>query len=58
VSYYFVLSEHQEPDLESGGTTNVSETEFITTGGMVWSEGRWLVDGLQGEWGPNVFKQG
>lgn len=55
VSYSFVLSEHLEPDVEAGGSKQVSETEYVTTGGMVWSNDMWIVEGLQGEWGPDAF---
>ena len=55
VSYSFILSEHLEPDIEAGGSKQVSETEYVTTGGMVWSNDMWIVEGLQGEWGPDAF---
>ena len=55
MSYSFVLSEHLEPDVEAGGSKQVSETEYVTTGGMVWSNDMWIVEGLQGEWGPDAF---
>ena len=55
VSYSFILSEHLEPDFEAGGSKQVSETEYVTTGGMVWSNDMWIVEGLQGEWGPDAF---
>lgn len=55
VSYYFILSEHEEPDLEGGGVISVGETEYVTTGGMVWSGDSWVVNGLQGEWGADAF---
>lgn len=55
VSYSFILSAHKEPDLEAGGVKQVGETEYVTTGGMVWSNGQWIVEGLQGEWGPDAF---
>ena len=55
VSYSFILSEHLEPDVEAGGSKQVSETEYVTTGGMVWSNDMWIVEGLQGEWGPDAF---
>ena len=56
VSYHFVLSEHSEPNFEDGGMKSVGETEYVTTGGMVWGAEGWVVEGLQGEWGSDAFE--
>ena len=56
VSYYFILSEHEEPNLDEGGSVSVGKTEYVTTGGMAWSGESWMVEGLQGEWGADAFE--
>ena len=55
VTYQYTLSPHSRPAAEVGERMELPTLEYAVAGGMIWSEGQWLVDDLAAEWGEDVF---
>ncbi|WP_114853585.1 DUF6318 family protein [Brachybacterium sp. YJGR34] len=54
IGYDFVTSAHTRPDEDFSGTIEAPEIEYITTGGMNWVDGRWILEGIDADWGVDV----
>ncbi len=54
VGYYFTISAHTRPNEDFTGRIEVGPIEYITVGGMLWETDRWIVGGINAEWGDDV----
>lgn len=46
VAFMFSVSEHIEPDPESGELALVSSREFLIVAGLNWQDGQWSIDAM------------
>ncbi len=56
IGYFFTISPHMRPNESFDDQIDVPEIQYISVGGMNWESGRWVVSGLDAEWGEDVHK--
>ena len=54
VGYFFTIPPHSRPNHDFTSRVDAPEIEYITVGGMEWDSDKWIVSGLNAEWGEGV----
>ena len=54
VGYFFTIPPHSRPNHDFTSRVEAPEIEYITVGGMEWDSDKWIVSGLNAEWGEGV----